>query len=136
MPSNLCPQDFIANLDKERIVEFATPVYSIRGQKAILIDKFTVKFVPEMSDADIEAFNAKHHVEIVEKKPRPGGTFLYILRITRDSELDALWMPNFYHEQDSTLWAQPGFITYPVTIVKATQHCFAAIWAAIKGHAR
>ena len=136
VPPGFSPQDFIAALNKEDVVEFAAPVYSSSGQKMILTDQFLVKFVPEMSDADIEAFNAKHRVEIISKEPWIGGTFLYKLKVTKDSELDALWMANLYHEQNFTLWAHPEFLTHAVAAVTVTSRHISTTWAAIKRNIR
>lgn len=57
-------------LDSKPEVEFSSPVFQSGHTKLILMDEFTVKFKPSVTEVQIEALNTLNGVEVVR---RPEG---------------------------------------------------------------
>jgi hypothetical protein len=97
------------------IVEYATPVFwafpELPADSSLLIltDEFVVKVDTAVSTLEqLEEINRRHNVELEDIYPYRAGVF--ILRVTKQSELNALDMANLYHELDEVVWAEPNFI--------------------------
>lgn len=93
------------------IVETVGEVYAYGEAKALLIltDEFVVKFKPEVTREEIASFNASKKVEIVRDSKSVKNQF--VLRVTSESEGDALALANQYYESNLTEFAHPNFIT-------------------------
>jgi subtilisin family serine protease len=97
----------INNLNAKSEVVAAFPVFHFPDAELILTDEFIVKFAPSVSQAEIEAFNESHNVEIVRK---PSWTQRYTLRVKEPNNISALEMANVYYESPITKFALPNFI--------------------------
>jgi hypothetical protein len=59
----------IERLNKLSQVRYSTPVFEISSTRLILLNEFTVRFKPDVTEEDIQILNEKYGVEIVEKLP-------------------------------------------------------------------
>lgn len=74
----------------------------------IVSDEFIAQFHAEVVQERIDSLNEANRVVIITENPYVPNQFL--LRITKDSELDALQMANRYHESPLAEFAHPNFI--------------------------
>ena len=73
----------------------------------IVTDEFIATFPAETGKEDLQAINSLQHVEIVESIMGQANT--YVLRVTEESELDALSMANLYRESGWALESAHNF---------------------------
>lgn len=99
------------DLQRSGLVETVGKVYLFEKTKSYLIlnEEFVVKFKPEITREQIDHFNASKKVTIVSASQYVKNQF--ILRITPQSEGDALVIANQYYESELTEFAHPNFIT-------------------------
>jgi hypothetical protein len=91
-------------------VEFANPVFytpDAPDTELTLTDEFLVKFEASVSEAEIEAFNTLHNVEIVEESQLP---YWYLLRVKDPKNINTLKTANLYYEDPITVCSAPNFI--------------------------
>lgn len=100
-----------ANLLRSELVEKVGDVYLYGKAESLLIltDEFVVKFKPEITPEQIESLNTKKRIEIVSKSKNVKNQF--ILKVTPESEGNALEIANQYYESELTEYAHPNFIT-------------------------
>jgi len=78
------------------------------GGPMILTEEFNVKFKPEVTRQEVEAFNTQNGVGIVRASRWEENAF--VLATQRNAKVDALAMANRYHESGLTLYAEPNFL--------------------------
>ncbi|MCA9442328.1 MAG: S8 family serine peptidase, partial [Candidatus Omnitrophica bacterium] len=100
----------ITDLSTDTRVSYITPVFE-RSTKndSMLTDSFVVKFLPEVTDKQIEAMNNYFDVEFDPRRP-PGlyGRFLLKPRNARTAR-EVLKIVNLYHESSLTVYSSPDF---------------------------
>lgn len=89
----------------------ALPVFlGAVGAERLLLDNFSVTFYLSTPEEEIDALNEAHALEVIKRTERPNiGKVSYRLRVTEQTEHDALWMANLYHEHPLSIEAAPGF---------------------------
>jgi uncharacterized repeat protein (TIGR01451 family) len=97
----------INSLDVNEDIEFASPVFVFPDAKLTLTDEFIVKFDPNISEAEIESFNALNNVEVYKKE---NWADWYVLRVKDPKNTNALKMANLYYESPLTEFSMPNFI--------------------------
>jgi uncharacterized repeat protein (TIGR01451 family) len=97
----------INSLDADENIEFASPVFDFPDARLILTDEFIVKFDPNISEAEIESFNALNNVEIVSREKWANW---YVLRVKTPKNTNALKMANLYYESSLTEFSVPNFV--------------------------
>lgn len=99
------------NLKRSELVETVGEVYLYGEAKSFLIltDEFVVKFKPEVTGEQIKSFNATKKVKIVSRSKNVKNQF--VLRISPESEGNALSIANQYYESELTEFAHPNFVT-------------------------
>lgn len=88
-------------------VEFSVPVFSSGSEHLVVADEFIVKFKEDVSEFDILRFNMTNSVIVARKGPTPDSL---VLKVTRQSMLNALEMANLYYEQGMAVYSHPNFI--------------------------
>ena len=100
------------DLERSDLVETVGRAYSLKDNaKSLLIltEEFVVKFKPEITQEQIDRLNADKKVTTVSASQYVKNQFT--LRVTSESEGDALTIANQYHESELTVFAHPNFIT-------------------------
>ena len=108
-------QDTDCGLGNQPLVRYATPVFWLSPELLpqdssiyMLTDEFVVKIDPNTTSLqDILLINEEHHVEFL--RFRAYRNDIIILRVTKDSEFDALAMANFYHVLEMVVWAEVNY---------------------------
>lgn len=99
-------------LGNQQFVQYATSVFWFRpgidSSLTILTDEFITKIdTTTMPLVSFWEINRKHNVELAEEYPyRPD---VFILRVTKQSDLNALDMANFYQDSAYVVYAVPNF---------------------------
>jgi hypothetical protein len=108
-------QDTNCGLGNQDLVRYATPIFwafpELPADSSILIltDEFIVRVDTNTTTIEeILTINEKHQIEFIGLQPYSRD--ILILRVTKQSEFDALGMANLYHEFDDVVWAEPNFI--------------------------
>ena len=107
---NMTEADVIQTLNRlnsKPEVEVACAIFEFPDAEAILTDEFNVRFAPEVSQDEIDAFNLLHDVEIASK---PEWTELYTLRVKDPTNMNTLETANRYYESKLTLFSLPNFV--------------------------
>jgi len=103
----------IETLSREPAVDFATPVFrqSRESEDLLLVtNQFIVQFLPDVSLAEIEEYNARFSVEIVRALTYAPNT--YVLRAPSGTGgQNALDLANTYFLSGLTLFSHPDFVT-------------------------
>ena len=95
-------------LEKLREVRYSTAVFGDSVTQLTVTDEFLAKFKPDVTEEQIEAFNALYNVEIVDKiLPLE----LYILRVKDPTNMNTLTTANIYYESPLIEYAVPNFIS-------------------------
>jgi subtilisin family serine protease len=81
------------------------------GGFAVVTDEFLVRFAPDVTEAQIEAFHAQHRVEVVERMSPELN--LQLVRVTDESGDDTLTVSNRYNESNIVVYAHPNFLRQP-----------------------
>jgi len=76
----------------------------------ILTDEFVVKFKPDITRSQIDAFNAANYVELVKKSPHVENKM--VLKVTEASWGNAIEVANAYYESALTVFSHPNFIVH------------------------
>jgi len=97
----------IERLEKLPEVRYSTPVFGDSATQLILTDEFIAKFKPDVTEAEIDAFNTLNAVEIEDKIE---GIEHYILRVKDPKNMNTLKMANLYSENPITIFSVPNFI--------------------------
>jgi len=97
----------IERLEKLPEVRYSTPVFGNPVMQMILTDEFIAKFKPDVTEEEIEAFNALHNVEIVRKLLYSDT---YVLRVKDPTNMNTLRTANLYYESPVTVSSVPNFI--------------------------
>jgi len=99
------------DLLRSGLVETVGKVYLFEKTKSHLIlgEEFVVKFKPQVTREQIDHFNSSKKVAIVRASKYVKNQF--VLRVTSESEGDALAVANQYYESELTEFAHPNFIT-------------------------
>jgi len=97
----------IKRLNSRAEVEGAFPVFVIPHSEIVSTDEFIVKFAPDVSKADIDAFNTLNGVEIEDKIE---GIEHYILRVKDPKNINTLKMANLYSENPITIFSVFNYI--------------------------
>jgi hypothetical protein len=97
----------INSLNANEDIEFANPVFDFPDAELTLTDEFIVKFAPNISEAEIEAFNNSNGVEIARKEKWADW---YVLRIKDPKNMSTLKTANLYYESPLTEFSVPNFI--------------------------
>lgn len=74
-------------LNSKEEIEVACAIFEFPDGEAILTDEFNVRFAPEVSKEEIDAFNLLHDVEIATKAE---WTELYTLRVKDPTNMNTL----------------------------------------------
>ncbi len=100
--------DFLAG---DPVIARALPVFEVvMGYGNLLMERFSVGFDLSTPEEEIDALNGEHALEVVKRTERPNiGKVSYRLRLTAESQHDALWMANLYHEHPLSIEASPSF---------------------------
>ena len=88
-------------------VEAAYPIFNFPHREIVLTEEFIVKFDPNVSEAEIDAFNALNCVEVARKLR---WTELYVLRVKDPKNMNTLEIANMYYENPITIFSVPNFI--------------------------
>jgi hypothetical protein len=109
----------IDELSSQVPIQRTFPAFFRRGSggdttRFLTTDQFSAKFAPGVSRAQIDAFNAKHSVEVVPldneiDRWQAREHNEYPLRVTEASDLSALEAANRYYESALTVWSVPDF---------------------------
>jgi len=94
-------------LEKLPEVRYSTPVFGGPDMQMILTDEFIAKFKQDVTEEQIEAFNALHNVEIVRKLLYSDT---YVLRVKDPTNVNMLTTANIYYESPITVFSMPNFI--------------------------
>lgn len=91
-------------------VTYVTPVYRRpqSGEKVVLTSKFICQFKPEVTRAEIDAMNAKHHVQIESQESYAPNC--YVLRLADDAAEAVLDVANAYQESGKVIFSHPDII--------------------------
>jgi hypothetical protein len=108
-------QDTNCGLGNHDLVKYATPIFwafpELPADSSILIltDEFIVRVDTNTTTIDeVLTINEEHNVEFIGLQPYSRD--ILMLRVTKQSEFDALGMANLYHEFDDVVWAEPNFV--------------------------
>jgi len=96
----------INTLSGKSEVEGAYPVFDLPDGELVVTDEFNVRFDPNITAAEIDAFNVLNNVEVVRK---PQWTQLYTLRVKDPTNMNTLRTANRYHESPTTMFSLPNF---------------------------
>ncbi|MDZ7261141.1 MAG: S8 family serine peptidase [candidate division KSB1 bacterium] len=88
-------------------VETINPVYISNNKEFIPYNRFLVKFKANAKDSEIESFNKKNNIEVIERSM--ADPKLYILKVTPTSALSLLKMTQYYYENLPAEWSIPDF---------------------------
>ena len=83
------------------------PVFDLGDTRMTVTEQFIAQFKTNASMEDIQAFNSKNNVEVIEETLLSNT---YILRV--GSGADTVGTANLYHESDLTVYASPDFIRF------------------------
>jgi hypothetical protein len=97
----------IDSLNDNEDIEFASLVFDFPDAELILTDEFIVKFDLNISETEIESFNALNNIDVVRKEKWADW---YVLRVKNPKNTNALKMANLYYENPITEFAVPNFI--------------------------
>jgi len=97
----------IERLEKLPEVRYSTPVFGDSATPLILTDEFIAKFKPDVTEAEIDSFNALNDVEIARKLR---WTELYVLRVKDPTNMNTLKTANLYYENPITIYSVPNWI--------------------------
>ncbi len=103
-------QAFAERLNRGPSVRFVNHVFRNPANDLHLIptDEILARFKPDVAQAQIDALNSQHNVEIVEQKAYAPAQ--YLLRVLNPSPRRIFDVANAYHESDLTEWASPNFV--------------------------
>lgn len=93
-------------------IQFDTPVFETSNNVEMLLSEtFSVRFMPEVTDEQIDEFNEIHSVMIVEsgRPPHRGGWFL-LRPIMVGNAQGVLELANLYYESQLTEFSVPNFL--------------------------
>lgn len=93
------------NMRSQPEVELVLPVFSAPGALMLVTQEFIAQFSAHTSEREINALNAQHKVDIVQKASWADDTF--ILK-TRGG--DCLKTANLYHQLPEVVYAHPDFV--------------------------
>ncbi|HFE64095.1 MAG TPA: hypothetical protein ENK14_06735 [Caldithrix sp.] len=96
----------------QQVVQYATPVFwanpGIDSSLILLTDEFIIEIDTLVTTIErINKINWRHKVEIL--KQYPYNKNIYILKVTKQSDLCALDMANLYQDSSYVIWAEPNF---------------------------
>lgn len=114
----------IKNLRSDSTVKFAYPVFELPDARLTLTDQFVVQFSQDVSVEDMEAFN-KHNKVTVVKAMRLPNTYI----VSVEPGDDSLFMANYYHESDLTVYATPDFIRFLTPMFTPNDEFYSDQWA-------
>jgi len=97
----------IRRLNSRAEIEAAFPIFVFSHGEIVSTDEFIVKFAPDVSKAEIDAFNTLNAVEIEDKIE---GIEHYILRVKDPTNMDTLKMANLYSESRITIFSVFNYI--------------------------
>lgn len=97
----------LKTLNARQKIEVAYPIFDLPNSKIVLTDEFIVKFAPDVSKSEIDAFNTLNGVEIARKIERIQH---YILRVKAPQNMNTLKIANLYYENPITIFSVPNFI--------------------------
>lgn len=86
----------------------ANPLFHTDDSEIAVGDEFIAAFPAGKSLAEVNETNSMYGVELVE--PILGQENTFVLRVTRNADLDALSMANMYQESNIAVYAAPNFI--------------------------
>ncbi len=99
--------EMLKTLNARPEIEGAFPIFVFARSEIISTDEFIVKFGPNVSKAEIDAFNVLNGVEIEDKIE---GIELYILRVKDPKNMNTLKMANLYDENPITIFSVFNYI--------------------------
>lgn len=99
-------------LGNQPFVHYATPVFwlfpGIDSSLALLTDEFAARIDTTLTPLEqIDSINQRHSVEFMNNK-NPIFSNVFLLRVTKQSDLNALDMANFYQDSTSVIFAEPN----------------------------
>jgi ribosomal protein L23 len=89
-------------------VKYSTPVFQYRNMKLVLMDKFVVRFNPEVTEQAIQIMNSENEVAIVSKSPYRHNR--YVLRVMNTKTKNAVELANIYNVNSQIRYATPIFL--------------------------
>ena len=99
--------EMLKTLNARPEIEGAFPIFVFSNSEIVSTDEFIVKFGPDVSKAEIDAFNTLNGVEIEDKIE---GIEHYILRVKDPKNIDTLKMANLYSENPITVFSVFNYI--------------------------
>lgn len=99
--------EMLKTLNARPEVEGAFPIFVFSSGEIVSTDEFIVKFGPDVSKAEIDAFNTLNGVEIEDKIE---WIEHYILRVKDPKNMDTLKMANLYSENPITVFSVFNYI--------------------------
>jgi len=108
--TNTNVEELISRLKKDPEIEIVNPVYLFKNEMKLRVtDRFVVQFKRLVTRTEIDALNAKHHVEVIDSDK--GSPNRYILKVTGVSDLSVLEMANLYYKNPDIVYSLPDFLT-------------------------
>lgn len=74
--------------------------------KLIMFDEIRIKFKPNITRAQIDSMNSIYGVEVLRYR----GSDRYLLRVSENSNYNALDIANIYYEKNLAVWSVPNFL--------------------------
>jgi len=105
--TDLTKQELLAG--SRSIAEYVTEVFRWEdGTEFVIPNQFFVQFRPSVSEEEIASLNERYGVAVVEKNEWLGNN--YLLEVSWDSDVTALELANWYHENPITEFAVPDLV--------------------------